>query len=256
MINKEFLLKYLKDSLALKEKGVSVKDDPAFDYDEERLWAVINVAITAHNPNYTAETFPQNELNFLVLLAKKEIYYRMATATAPFYPLEAEGASLRKDYRFTHYMALIRAVEEEYSIAWAKFKDSNTKVQVRDCLISKYHFSDRNYNLAERPSVSLNIITIRDTSVDLSWNKFKVFSGIFDCYEIYISQSPIFDEFENTISSEASLVYSITDIHNTKCRVKGLKPNTQYYVLCLSKDVNGLLGYKELTFKTVFEWRA
>ena len=240
------LVRYLRSSLKLQDPEIVT--DEAYRYTDEELEDVLRMLIPAQNPSYTEKTFPKNEEHFLILLAKKEIYYRLATATAPLYPLSAEGAELRKDVRFDHYMSLIRSVESEYSLSWSMY-ESTKEIQVSDVFLERNHFTLRNYENAHKPIVELSVDNVTQTSIDISWNKFTAQRGKFAEYKVYIGTSPIYDEYEDIIDPEAKLLVTITDIHKTKYRIKGLDLDTKYYVGVVSVDVNKLKGvyFEEVT---------
>lgn len=252
MLEYQSTVEYLRKSLVLKDP--KVETDEAYKFTDDDLWDIVQSVIPSHNPTYTVDNYPENEKYFAVLLAKKEVYYRLAVASAPFYPLKAEGAELRKDYRFEHYMSLIRRVEEEYTLMWAQFDSSRVlsieNGNVGDLILRSKHFTSRNYNLASEPIVELEVDIVRDSSVDISWNKFDTSKGMFCNYLIYISENPIYDEYEDAISKEVTKVTTITDIHRTKFRVKDLKPNTRYYVAVVSEDLNKLKGISEQEVET------
>lgn len=248
MLDKDSIVKYLRQSLVLKD--AEVEYDEAFKFTDEDLWNIVQLVTPNHNPSYTVENCPENEKYFIILLARREVYHRLATASAPFYPLQAEGAELRKDYRFNHYMRLIREVEIEYSRLWSHF-DSSRSLEVGDVILQSKHFTTRNYNLASKPTVELSIDVVRESSIDISWSKFNVPSGMFDSYEIYLSNEPIYDEYEDVISKQAKKVANVKDIHRTKFRLKYLTPDTLYYVAVVSKDLNGLKGISEEEISTL-----
>lgn len=247
MLDKSSLVTYLRKALVLRDP--SIETDEAYKFTDDDLWEIIQLVIPNHNPSYTVENYPENEKYFAVLLAKKEVYYRLATASAPFYPLQAEGAELRKDYRFEHYMSLIRRVEVEYTQMWGQF-DSNRTIDIGEAILQGKHFTQRNYDLASKPTVELTIDTIRSDSMDISWTKFNVPSGMFWNYSIYVSDTPIYDEYDDAISKEAKKVAFITDSHRTKYRIKGLTPSTHYYIAVVSEDLNKLKGIAEQEIDT------
>lgn len=248
MLIKENVVKFLQDSLRLQDP--STETDPAYIFTEDQLWDIVNIVTPAHSPYHTVDTLPDNEAYFVILLAKKEVYYRLATSTAPLYPLKAEGAELRKDFRFEHYMSLIRRVEAEYENSWDKF-ERGREVEVQDLLLHSKHYSERNYKFAHVPSVTARIVAVRGDSVDVEWSKFNTPRGLFWHYSVYVSTSPIYDEFEGVIDPSAKKVVEIHDIHKTKVRIKGLSPDTAYFILVVSTDANKLQGYVELETTTL-----
>lgn len=239
---------YLRSSLKLQSP--SIETDEAYKYTDIELQDIIKMMIPMHKSEYTVDNFPPEEENFVILLAKKEIYYRLATATAPLYPLTAEGAELRKDVRFDHYMSLIRRVEAEYAQTYERFQ-SNTEIKVGDVFLAGKHLSLRNYEHAVVPTVTLKAITIRSDSVDVSWDKFEVERGQFLDYVLYVSTSPIYDEFIEKISEQATKVDTIRDIHKIKYRITGLTPATVYYLAVVSEDINTLKGISEISITTL-----
>jgi hypothetical protein len=247
MLIKAELVPYLRKSLALQDP--SIETDEAYKFTDDELYDVIVMNITEHNSEYTELNFPDNEINFLILLSKREIYFRLASSSAPFYPLQAEGAELRKDYRFEHYMSLIRLIDSEYESLFERFQ-TDQPVKAGDVLIASKHYTRKTYNLMSAPLVKLESVAVRDTSVDLQWLKFSTIGGMFYKYEIYVSKSEIYDEFEAQIDVGATKVVDILDIHRTKYRIKNLEPSTVYYALVVSNDTNGIKGYSQITFTT------
>ena len=248
MLDKLSTVSYLRKSLVLKEPDIET--DVAYKFTDDDLWDIIQLVIPNHNPRYTIDNLPENEKYFAILLAKKEIYYRLATASAPFYPLKAEGAELRKDIRFDHYMSLIRRIEVEYSQMWSQF-DSSRTIDIGEVILKSKHFTQRNYELAPTPSVVLTIDDVRSDSMDISWTKFDVLRGMFWNYSVYISDSPIYDEYDDVISKDAKKIAFITDLHRTKFRVRELSPSTHYYIAIVSEDLNKLRGIAELELDTM-----
>ena len=156
-------INYLRASVRLQQPNIEI--DPAYKFSDEDLWAILTIVTPAHNSNYTIDTLPDSEFHFVVLLAKKEIYYRLATSTAPFYPLSAEGASLQKNVRFDHYMALVQQVEKDYENAVKLAKENEFgEVQSYEQLAQGWYFTNRNYNLAKKPTVELTVSNITSTS--------------------------------------------------------------------------------------------
>jgi hypothetical protein len=244
--DKKYLVDYLRKSLVLKQP--EVETDPAYKFTDDELYEILVMQISAHNPAYDELTFPAKEYYFLVLQGKKEVYYRLATASAPFYPLEAEGASLRKDYRFEHYMSLIRRVEQDYNTAWERYEEGQEPEQ-GELIVSTKHFTHRNYNLQNAPVVDAEAVVVGETSVDLQWTKFSSVGGMFRRYILYVSETIIFDEFEYLVD-ESKRLSEVNDIHRTKFRIKGLKPQTHYYILVVSEDLNGIKGYSQIEIDT------
>lgn len=253
MLDKISTVNYLRMSLVLKDPSIEI--DPAFNFTDEDLLSILELVASSHNPNYTLDNFPDSEKYFIVLLARKEIYYRLAFNSAPFYPLKAEGAELRKDFRFEHYMSLIRRVENEYALMLEQFTRnqviSTEAGNVGNLTLRSKHLTNYNYELAKKPEVEISIDNIHQNSVEFSWNQFNPNMGIFKHYEVYISTSLIYDEYEDVISKSATKVALITDIHKTKLRISELLPNMIYHVAVISEDLNRLKGISEKIITTL-----
>ena len=253
----KFLLDYFKKSVRADDTHLPVLNDPAYTFSDTDIEDVLKVALLAQCPEVVDDIehidlskTPTDQYIFVILKAKQEIYYRLSTSSAPFYPIEAEGASLRKDYRFEHYMSLVRRVEQEYSTLWTKYCD-NKEIEVGEVIIAGYHYKLRNYNKAKAPKVAVLRCIPDKEYINLEWSMFEVLGGLFSSYKVYVSLNPIYDEFEDLISEEATVKIHETDIHRTKARLKGLTANTHYHVLVESQDRNGLRGLAEFEVDTL-----
>lgn len=246
--DKEYLVKYLRHSLSLKDEGV--EQDPAYTFSDDDLFDILEMGIITHNSEYNIETFPKEEYPFLILLSKKEVCWRLALSSAPFYPLRAEGAELRKDYRFEHYMSLIRQIEAEYSSRREAFDRQNPSAIKEGVIFSlNKHFNRNQINLQQAPKIEVNVVNITQATLDIEWSKFASVGGVFSHYELYISEHTIYDEFEDILDEKAK-VAKLTDINRTKFRFKELKPDTEYHILVKSLDINTLSGYTEIIVNT------
>ena len=235
---------------SLKLQSPEVETDEAYKFEDAELGDILTELAPAHNDQYTIENFPVKETYFLMLLAKKEVYFRLATSSAPFYPIKAEGAELRKDVRFEHYMTLVRAVSADYDKNLEKFSN-NQEIEAGEVLIQSRHQSKRNYRLGVVPEVALLAITTRNTSVDIGWTKFIVQAGRFYKYDVYVHTDHVYDEFEDKIAETATLVATIRDIHRLKYRLTNLIPNTHYVIAVISWDTNMLKGIAEVEIDTL-----
>jgi hypothetical protein len=243
-------IEYLRSSLRLQSPDLET--DPVYKFTDEELWDILAMVTPSHNPQHTIDTLPVNELSFVMLLAKKEVYYRLATSTAPFYPLSAEGASLQKNVRFDHYMALIKQTEEDYSSALKLARENGFgTIQTYEQLVQGHHFSRRNYNLSAKPTIAVTVSNITPTTVDVDWTPFSVPAGLFNQYLIYAEKTPLIDEYAYIpFREDAYPKFHSNDIHRLKYRIYGLENNTEYYVCAVSRDRSGLYGYSQVKIKT------
>lgn len=233
MLLKQHIVPYFRRAVALKSP--EVETDVAYIFTDDELWDMITMSIWEHNPSYNVNNFPKNELPFLMLVARKELYFRLATASAPFYPLSAEGAELRKDYRFEHYMSLIRFVTTEYDNLLNRF-NSTRGVEHGVLLKNKQHLRHLQYNDLELPSFNLDYEVDEDVVI-LRWSKFKSVGDKFKMYKVYISETKI-DEFTNLDTLEP--VYTQSNIHVTSCKLAGLKRGILYYIAVVHQSINDL----------------
>lgn len=248
MLDLERLVPYLRKSLLLDDP--TINSDSAFQYTDEDLADILEMAVYEHNPSYNLTNFPKQESTFVVLLAKKEIYYRLATVSAPFYPLKAEGAELRKDVRFDHYMALIRLVNSEYTTRYDKFT-RELPIQQGTLFVATKHYTTDFYNEMEQTDFEVYVDNVTTDSVEISWDKFEIIGGRFESYSIYVNESLIYDKYMNTISDGATKVVEIRDIHRTFFRITGLNPQQDYHVLVMCKDMNGFKECNEFKVTTL-----
>jgi hypothetical protein len=244
-------IQYLRDSVRLQDP--TVETDPAYIFTDEQLWSILSTVTPTHNMTHTIDSLPTSEFNFVVTLAKKELYFRLATSTAPFYPLSAEGASLQKNIRFDHYMSLVKQVSDDYTKSIQMWKDSQFgEIQTYDSITQGRYFTRRAYNLANTPSVQLTLSGITATSINLDWTKYEVQNGLFAHYTIFVEKSPLIDEYaEQRRRTNASPLIFFQDIHRLKYRVEGLTPDTDYFISVISEDRNGLYGYEEKAVRTL-----
>lgn len=245
--NKQYLIDYVRSSTALANPDI--EKDSAYVFSDEEIFNIIKMCVGQHNANYTPANFPENEYSMLVLLARKEIYWRLATSSAKFYPISAEGAELRKDYRFNHYFQLIQETEKQYEYTKRVFREENANlIQLGTLFVDSKHFNSRQIRLQQLPKVDITVVNTTSDSVDIAWTKFDTIGGIFDSYEVYYSDKPVYDEFEDLITGIK--VATVRNINKTKLRVKGLKPNTKYFLAILVKDTNLLQGVSTISFTT------
>lgn len=248
MLDLERLVPYLRKSLCLQDP--EIESDPAYVFSDEDLSDILEMAIYEHNPSYNLTNFPKQESMFIVLLAKKEIYYRLATSSAPLYPLKAEGAELRKDYRFNHYLSLINLVNSEYASKYDQYT-RELPIQQGNLFVNTKHYTLDYYNSMEKSNFEVYVDNISEDSIEIQWDKFGIIGGRFESYSIYVSESKIYDVYTNTIDEGATKVVEIRDIHRTFYRLTGLIPGRVYHILVVTKDTNGFKEYNELKVSTL-----
>lgn len=249
---------YLRESVRLKTPDVET--DPVYQFTDETLYHILETVTPLHSVYHTIEDIPKSEMYFVMLLARKEIYYRLATSTAPFYPLSAEGAKLEKNIRFDHYLALIKQVTKEYEDTMKRVgsveEDDPTGtgglLTVYNAKLRGQTYDKRFYDLSDTPYVDLELSGITPTSVNLDWTRYDSTHGSdFVRYYVYISTKPIHDEYSITpVDPSISPSFLVDNARRTKLRISDLEPSTKYYVLIRVDTLYGLTGYSQKSFNT------
>lgn len=250
-------INYLRASVRLQ--APETETDIAYKFTNDDLYGILEVVTPVHAKDFTIDTLPDSMFYFTVLLAKREIYYRLASSTAPFYPLSAEGAKLEKNVRFDHYLSLVKVTMEEYDSLTSSGGSGSGSDDLFSGTISTYQatlggdtYFRRFMELADSPEVTLTVGMIGETSANLDWTRFDSTLGVnFMEYRIYVDTNPIYDEYGILpISPLAKPVFVSRDVRRTKIRVDELIPDTTYYALVETETRHGLKGYSQVEFKT------
>lgn len=255
MTNVDQLIRYLRLNLSIQDpEGVVEKDEAYLSMTDEDLKLYMQTVLSRNFPHtYTLEYLRQEDVYPLILLTRKELYYALATKEAPLYDLGADDSYIKRSQRFDHYMRLIAQVDKEYGDflkdgggAW----QGHNTLSSFDVLISDRYATKRNFEKGARPAPLLYILDVTENSVEVSWS---VKVSRFSSYKVFVSEEPIVDEFNTTgaISSSAKLVAEIRNVHQTKCRIEGLKPDTDYYVAVSVVEKSSLVGYAQEFFSTL-----
>ena len=249
-MTKAELVRYLR--LNINIQNAEVSDTAYLSMKDEDIELYLSVVLTRDFPQVPSlDLIPQEDIYPVVLLAKKELYYTLASTDAPLIDLVADNNNqLKRSQRFEHYMKLISAVDEEYN----KYNEdggagTRNTLTSYDVLISDRYATRRNYEKGFVPALSLRITNITDTAIELEWS---VQVSRFQKYEVYISDKQIYDEYSisQAVSPEAKLVAKILNVHQNKCRVEGLLPNTIYHIMVSVTDKSSLVGRTEIAVST------
>lgn len=243
------IIKFLRESIIVQDPEVVVVDEDFLSMTDEDFISLLQIALSKIDPSDDIFNLSNENLYGLILVSKKELYHRLANKTATKYSLtSATGVQLKRAEIFDHYYKLIEEVEQEYKTYIST--GGGAVIKTGEILISSRYFSQRNYNLASKPQIALSLDNIYEDKVELSWKLNRI--NKFAKYDLYISKKPILDKYnKNAISTEAKKVEMIKDIHRTCYRIEGLQQDTEYYVLILVEERNGLQGYSELKFTTL-----
>lgn len=245
-MDKARLIDYLRKNLSLTDPNV--ENDPAYQFSDEDLQDILEMK--ALERGYTFSNLPTEEIPLVMLLAKKEVLWRLALSSAPFYPISSEGAGLQKNVRFDHYMALIKQLEIEYQNLLATGQYINIGRNIGEILLEKKYFSRRNKALAENKNVLISVDKVGTDYINISWEVPNLNKLFFYRYKIYVDTKPIIDDYADEVINEKALLKVIEDVRRTKFRIKDLQSDMEYYIVVAVLEQNGLISYTEVKTKT------
>ena len=111
------IIQFLRLNVNVQNPDGSEGVDSAYlSMTDEDILLYLNVVLTRDFADIPSlEYLPAQNVYPLVLLAKKELYYALAVASANEYDLGADNNNyLKRDQRFQHYMALVKQADQEY----------------------------------------------------------------------------------------------------------------------------------------------
>lgn len=238
MTQRPDLTKYLFSVLAIGQTNDSVLN-AITEEDLEEYLIKVSSTLSINYPKV-----PKEDEAIIVCLAKKEVYWKMATASAPLYALNLEGLKVDKDVRFDHYLKLIQQVEVEYN---QLINDPNrVKVSVGEVIIDKpYTYKTRTLNY-QLPTITPTIDKVAANSMDISLSYEGLQVRDYKKTVIYICKEPVWDKYEEIINPLATKVMTIENPRKCHFRIKDLEPNTHYYLMVQVLLNNELIAYEEI----------
>lgn len=247
------LVHFLRESVNVQP--IDEVTDPAYlAMTDEDIELFIKVGITRAYPDVTSiSDLPDGSEYPILLLAKIELYTKLAVMKAEKVNLSGDGASISLDQRFQHYMSLVQETKQQYD-SWLEHEGEG-KVDSYNVLLSNRHYSKRNYENQVTPKVRVSIDNITTDSVEFSWHISN--TSHFGSYKVFASDSPIVDLYRdgcgyNSVVREGStLVFATIDIRNNHHRLSNLKPDSRYFISVFSVERNQVFGYSEVNFKTL-----
>ena len=110
------LLELLRSAVNISNEEAGVEDSGYLNMTDEELTTFLKLSISKVYPS--AEDFddlPPGSAYPIVLIAKKELYLKLAVLKANLIDLTADNNNqLKQSQRFSHYMALAENAQEEY----------------------------------------------------------------------------------------------------------------------------------------------
>lgn len=247
------MIRYLRLNVSIQDPTGATEQDSAYlSMTDEDILLYLNVVLSRDFPDVPSlEYLPSDSVYAVILLAKKELYYALAVKESPLYDLGADNNNyLKRSQRFDHYMKLIGQVDKEYQDYLDDGGAGGNTLTSFDVLLPDRYATRRNFEKGVVPAPLLYVTEVTDTSASLEW---RVRLSRFFRYRVYVSKSPIvdLDVFPNPVSKEAILAAEIKDVHQTRCRVEGLEPDTPYHVAVSASEMSSLTGYSEVSFTTL-----
>lgn len=246
------LIQYLKESCFIDDPSM-VEDSMFLALTDEELTQMLEVS---YSKVKTSLSHLQEEdmLYALVLLAKQDVYSRLALKYAIQYDIGGDDGRVSKSQRFEHFSRLMELTKDEWNDyvqeQQAQVDVSNSSAYSNlangQMFIDRHYFSRRNVMYHNKPVVEGKIDSFSTSTIEVSWKVKKI--NHFKKIKVYISESPVYDKYDNTVTGKE--VFSTDDLHRNGCRIKDLLPNTTYYVAFVISELNGLQGVHELVVTT------
>ena len=243
------LIQYLRSSMMISDPNIG-EDSAYLSLTDEELLLYLNVTLGRYYPQVrSVDSIPNNLIYPVTLLTKKDLFYTLATSTAPLFDLGADNNNyLKRSQRFDHYLKLIAQVEDEYQNYLENGGEGGNVITTHNVILPTRYNTRYNYENGIIPTPIITVDQIGEDYADISW---EVHLSKFFRYKVYLSESPIvmLDGFNTKISSEADLLYTIQDVHKKQCRISGLDKNKTYHVAVSASEMSSLIGYDEVTIE-------
>lgn len=248
----EQLIKYLRISVNIQDPDASSKDPEYLSMTDEDLRVFLDVACSMVFPYTPLEDISEGDVYGILLLARKDLYYTLATIDAPLYDIGADNNNyLKRSQRFDHYMKLIAQTDKEYQDYLENGGAGGNVVTTYNTFIPSRYNTVYNYEKSPSPKISLFVDNVTEDSVEIRWSYTSL---TFYKFFVYLSDSKIVDPYlvgKPKIVGDVEPITEISDSRQNKCRIEGLNPNTEYHVAVCIEDKSTLLGYSEKVFSTL-----
>lgn len=251
-MNVEQIVSYMRLCVRIQDPDGAEIDSKYLSMTDEDILLYLNVALTRDFPTVPSlDTLPNADIYPLTLLARKDLYYTLATIEAPLYDLGADNNNyLKRSQRFDHYMKLIVQVDKEYQDYIENGGAGGNTLNAYNVILPNRY--NTRYN-RENGAIPCPILYLQNVGIDFVEVSWQVKMSRFYMYRVYVSESQIIDLYVvgNHVISDSTLVTTIRDIHQTGCRIEGLLPNTEYHVAVAAVEMSSLTGYNEVVFTTL-----
>lgn len=236
-MEKEKLVKYLRNILA-----VDTSSDPVLKATtDEELLSILETSLNSFGLELSE--LEGEDIPLLICSARREMYWKLATNSAPFYPINMEGLSLSKNVRFDHYMSLIIQMDKEYNRLYSQ-SSIGSKVKVGRLLNDKpYNARARKLYFEEPKNIQIKVDKQEGRNLYISINYGNLKKEDILRTNIYVGEHPIWNKYTEQVDSRATKVVSLD---NPKRNFFMLEVSTNYYVLMEIELKQGIKVYKEI----------
>ena len=251
------LLTILRSSVYVQDPNKSSEIDPNYlSMTDEDLTLFIKLGVTRAYPDIDdLADLPDGSEFAIVLLAKIELYMKLAVMVSPKVDIGAESAYIKLDQRYQHYMKLAEEAKSQYDDWLENESLGANQVSTYDVLLSDRHYTSRNYEKQPTPTVKIKVESVTADSISISWKVAN--TSHFGKFVVYISENTIVNPykdgmyFSDKVDNGATKVKSTGNIRDNHCNINGLSEDTTYHIAVFSVERNQVFGYKEITSTTL-----
>ena len=118
------LIQYLRDACFSDDPDIAL-DTEYVSLTDKQLEDILRVSVSRLKTSI--DNLSEGSLYPLVLLSKREIYYRLAVKESPLYDIESDTGKLKRGSRFDHYYKLIMQINNEFQ-EWVRNEEANRDV--------------------------------------------------------------------------------------------------------------------------------
>lgn len=215
------LINYIKFQLSMGSNS----DPVVATITDEEIDVLVKIHCGTLSLNYPQ--IPYSYMQMMSCLVRKELYWKLATSSAPLTALGVDGTSLNKNQRFDHYTLLIQEVTKEYEGILnnpMQLPEDFQKGSLKSyTLVNEKPYALEGYIKAYKlPKVSLSLDSLTEEYLEVSLDLSKVNRIDFVKTSLYLNEiQSIKDEYsiEANLSEGTELKYQTYDINKVKARI-------------------------------------
>ena len=196
----------------------------------------------AENNGVDLEDFDSTKGSYLQMLVLRDIYWKLALASAPLYEVSVDGLKVSKQTRFEHYFSMIQQLNSQIaSLLQANPSLGFASVKVETAVIQKDYV---NSNLRSMVRKSKSNIVVERKDAENTYLEIKFKDVNITRFKVYYNPSlPVVDEYaDNTLTKGSVLVRDSLDITNKKIKI----PTVTGYVAVIFIAPNGSKSFKQI----------